>query len=554
MKRFIAPAAALVLVSSAFISTDALAATATQRYIVETRPAVAHRFIKDADIAPERIVGEMSHLDMAVLDLTAEEAARLRHTAGVRRVELDHEVRALGTVTTNRTITSTARFQNAQNVPYGIDMVHAPQVWSVGKGAGIKVGIIDTGMDYKHPDLVDRYKGGYDFVSSDEDPMDENGHGTHVAGTIGASDNGMGVVGVAPKAELYSLRVLDKDGKGSNSSVIRAIDWAIDHKLNIISLSLGSDEPSDIEEAAFKKAADAGILAIAASGNGYDTMQADGLSYPAGYSTVVSVGAIDSNRGIADFSQRGADLKLVAPGVSVLSTVPVGSAQIAEVTVGSINALGVPMTGTPQASITGDLVYCGLGGLEEFPASVSGKVALIQRGTYKFWEKVANAKAKGAIGAVIFNKEPGLFSGTVVTAPNDPNYQPTRSGDPTYPSSPSYQWIPAMSISQEDGLRLKNSSTATAKLEFGEKDDFENLDGTSMATPHVSGVAALVWSLAPNATAAQIREALISTAHDEGNAGFDTVFGNGIVDALAAARHLAPGDFPSTPRRRSVQH
>jgi subtilisin family serine protease len=534
MKRLITPIVTMALASAAFAGTPA----ETHRYLIEqTRGAAALR--APADVDGTRQFERLEHLNIVVADLTDAEAAAMRHQRGIRRIELDREVRMLG-----RTMTTTSRFSNAQNTPYGITLVRAPQVWPVTQGEGVKVGVIDTGMDYNHPDLKDRYKGGFDFVANDSDPMDENGHGTHVAGTVAGSDNGKGVVGVAPKADLYALRVLDAKGSGNLSNIIKAIDWAIDHKLNIISLSLGSSESSDVEEAAFKKAADAGVLAIAASGNAYGEMGVDGLSFPAGYNTVISVGAIDRNSAIADFSQRGADLSVVAPGVSVMSSYPVGKAVITALEVSSgPTFITSPMTGSPMTNIEGDYVFCNLGKTGEFPEEVRGKIALIKRGDITFAEKSKNAKAAGAIGAVIFNKEPGMFGGTLYAIADAPTIEERT-----------FLWIPTVSMSQEDGEELQAQSEKHIGLKFGITDDFEELQGTSMATPHVSGVAALLWAMAPNATAAQIRDALLDSAHDVGASGRDTVFGYGVVDAYAAANRIAPSRFNGQPRRRSIGH
>jgi subtilisin family serine protease len=538
MKRLITPIVTLALAGAAFAGTS----QGTHRYLIEeARGAAALR--APADVNGTREFERLEKLDIVIVDLTDDEAAALRHSRSVRRIELDRPVHMFGTAATTHTLSPNSRFGNVQNTPYGITLVRAPQVWPVSKGENVKVGVIDTGMDYNHPDLKDRYKGGHDFVNDDEDPMDENGHGTHVAGTLAASDNENGVVGVAPKADLYALRVLDENGSGNLSDIIKALNWAIDHKLNIVSMSLGSPDSSTIEEAAFRKVADAGILAIAASGNDYAEMNADGLSFPAGYSTVISVGAVDKNSKVAEFSQRGADLNVVAPGVAVMSSFPVGKAVITAVEVQSgPTYITSPMTGSPNTNVEGDFVFCGLGKPGDFPASVQGKIALIKRGELTFAEKSKNAKAAGAIAAIVYNKESGLFGGTLYA-----------SNSPT-PQELAFAWIPTVSMSMEDGEELAAQNNKHIAVKFGLTDDFEELQGTSMSTPHVSGVAALLWSMVPNATASQIRDALLDSAHDVGDSGRDTVYGYGLVDAFAAANRLAPSRFTVAPRRRAIGH
>ena len=258
-------------------------------------------------------------------ELTEAQVAALKSSGDVLFIEPDLPRYAIGMISGEAPqrrqlspLEIVASAEAPQQVPYGVNMVAAPRIWTVGRGKTIKVGVIDTGIENEHPELRDSYKGGYDFVDDDEIPNDESGHGTHVAGTSAAADNQVGVVGVSPEVEIYSLKVLGgADGTGLSSDVIRAIDWAIEHKLHVVNLSLGSDRGSVLEEMALQRLADAGIIAVAAAGNGYRGL--DGLSYPATYSTVLSVGAVDSTQTVAGFSQRGSALKLVAPGVSVLS-------------------------------------------------------------------------------------------------------------------------------------------------------------------------------------------------------------------------------------------
>jgi subtilisin len=151
---------------------------------------------------------------------------------------------------------------------WGVKHIGAGEVHSSNKGAGVKVAIIDTGIDYTHPDLDANYKGGYDFVN-DADPKDDEGHGTHVAGIIAAEDNGNGVVGVAPQASLYAVKVLDSGGSGYISDVVAGIEWAIENGMDIISMSLGTNSNYKTLRDACDQASAAGILVVAAAGNDY---------------------------------------------------------------------------------------------------------------------------------------------------------------------------------------------------------------------------------------------------------------------------------------------
>jgi len=184
------------------------------------------------------------------------------------------------------------------------------------RGAGVKIAVIDTGIDSSHEDLDDNYMGGYDFVFNDTDPNDENDHGTHVAGIIAAEENGIGVIGVAPEAEIYAVRVLDGAGFGTLEWIIAGIEWAVIHDMDIANLSLeGPDFPS-LQEAC-DTAYEAGLLLVAAGGN----TSGGAVKYPGGYDSVIAVTATDSNDDKAYFSPIGPELELSAPGVEMLSTV-----------------------------------------------------------------------------------------------------------------------------------------------------------------------------------------------------------------------------------------
>jgi subtilisin family serine protease len=210
---------------------------------------------------------------------------------------------------------------------WGVKRINAGSVHADGiTGAGIRIAVIDTGIDYTHPDLAAAYGGGFDFVNNDSDPMDDNMHGTHVAGTIAAADDDAGVVGVAPGATLYALKVLDQNGSGDFNSVLSALEWAVDHGVQVTNMSFGTGQnPGTIAAAAFETAAAAGIVHIAAAGNSGNCQgTGDSVLYPARYASVIAVAATDQNDVSPCFSSTGPKVELAAPGVSVNSTVPGG--------------------------------------------------------------------------------------------------------------------------------------------------------------------------------------------------------------------------------------
>jgi serine protease len=411
------------------------------------------------------------------------------------------------------------------------------------------VAVVDTGIDYKHPDLAALYRGGIDIINNDDDPMDDHFHGTHVAGTIAALDNDFGVVGVAPEIGLYAIKVLrrnaDGGASGSVSGIIKAIDWAIANGMDILNLSLGSDESSTLEREAFQRAADAGILSIAASGNSYFELQRDGIGFPAGYPTVMAVGAIDDRTSIATFSQRGSQLSLVAPGVAVVSTLPVGSSDLPDVTVDGAEIPTVTLAGSSRGAAEGDYFFAGLGKPADFNSAAKGRIAVIHRGEIFFRDKARNAKEAGATGVIIINNQPGFteFNGTLL--PVD-----TATGELMFPEDRTYEFPVTVGVTKEDGENLLKTPGSLLRVSV-EAYDYGSLQGTSMATPHVSGVAALIWSLSPCTPAAMIRHALEQGARDIGAPGFDTVYGFGVVDALESMKVLLPEGVGSG-RRRAV--
>lgn len=187
-------------------------------------------------------------------------------------------------------------------------------------GSGVKVAVIDTGIDYTHSELASIYSGGYDFVNNDANPMDDNGHGTHCAGIIAAANNGIGVVGVAPSIQLYAIKVLDSSGMGWESQVIAGIDWCISNNIQITSNSYGGDRYSDVMNSVFQIAWESGILSIAAAGNSGGSNTTDVTNYPARYTSVVAVAATDLSKSWASFSSTGPATEISAPGVNINST------------------------------------------------------------------------------------------------------------------------------------------------------------------------------------------------------------------------------------------
>jgi len=402
----------------------------------------------------------------------------------------------------------------AQTTPYGIPMVQADQVTY---GGGMKVCIIDSGYSMQHEDLQDSGVTTSPDSGTGDPLVDGCGHGSHVAGTIAALNNGAGVLGVIPTGTL-NLHIVKVFGNTCSwtysSTLVNAANKCRDNGANVISMSLGGSFKSRTEEMAFRDLYNQGILSVAAAGNAGSNQK----SYPASYPSVVSVAAIDSNQVVADFSQKNDQVELAAPGVGVLSTVPWSETNT--LTVGSTVYNGNWIEFAARGSATGALVD---GGLCNSAGSWGGKVVLCERGSISFFDKVSNVEAGGGVAAVIYNNASGNFFGTLGAG---------NSSD-----------IPAISLSQEDGQFLVANSLGQSGTVVSDRDEpgsgYEAWDGTSMATPHVSGVAALVWSNHLTCTNDEVRTALQNTAEDLGTAGKDNSYGYGLVQAAAANSALS---------------
>ncbi|WP_342120706.1 S8 family serine peptidase [Pseudoduganella sp. OTU4001] len=396
-----------------------------------------------------------------------------------------------------------------QLVPYGILMVQADQLPALPSGlSGRKVCIIDSGIDASHEDLSGNTMAGLNDSGTGSWNTDENHHGTHVAGTIAAISNNKGVVGVSGegKLPLHIVKVFSADGWAYSSTLAAAANQCGSKGASVISMSLGGARSSRTEETAFANLQKQGVLSVAAAGNDGNRTQ----SYPAGYASVVSVAALDVNKAWATFSQFNKKVEIAAPGVGVLSTVPTGSGALSSLTVGGTGFAAGEMEGSPKASASAPLANFGIG--DTINTAVSGKVCLIQRGSIDFAVKVSNCEKSGGLGAVIYNNVAGSFSGTLGTTVTK---------------------IPSVSVSDSDGNALLARLGQTAAVSVAPY-SYAYYDGTSMATPHVSAVAAMVWSHFPKCSQADVRSALNASAEDLGVKGRDDKFGYGLVRAMAA--------------------
>ncbi|QKE72149.1 S8 family serine peptidase [Arthrobacter citreus] len=431
-----------------------------------------------------------------------------------------------------------------------IDKLHEEGI----TGKNIKIGVIDTGIDYNHPDLKDAYKGGYDFVDNDNDPMETtynqwktskkaeivNGstyyteHGTHVSGTIAGrakNNSEYKVTGVAPDSDLYVYRVLGPYGSGSNSAVIAGIDRSVKDGMNVINLSLGStlNDPLEATSLAIDNAVLNGVTAVVAAGNAGDSLYT--LGSPGAAALALTVGASSASTNVTTFA-------------SEFSVNGKGTNSILQLMTKKWTDNFTNMSGK-----TFDIVNVGEGGATDYTGkNVQGKIAFVARGTYALVDKMNYAKQNGAVGVIIYNNN-------------------ASEGQIPYYLGESNDNIPVLSMTNIDGLATKDLFTnGTPSVTFGNigeaiipgddlasfssrgpsgtlydikpevtapgvdvlstvpsyinnKTDvtdyssaYMRMSGTSMATPHVSGITALLLQAHPDYTPADIKTVLMNTA------------------------------------------
>ncbi|PLT31695.1 S8 family serine peptidase [Peribacillus deserti] len=369
-------------------------------------------------------------------------------------------------------------------------------------GRGVKVGIIDTGIDYHHRDLRRSYKGGYDLVDGDRDPMEAKGnkgtlHGTHVAGIIAANGK---LRGVAPEAELYVYRALGPGGKGTTEKVLQAIELAVKDKVDVLNLSLGNrvNGPDLPISKALDRAAALGITAVASNGNSGPGMWTVGS--PGTSSRAISVGA----------STPPAKAPFISAGLGgSRKTIPI-----------------FPISGSRPwlANYSGRLIDGGLG-LPKQLKQAKNKMVLIKRGEISFAEKIENAAEAGASAVLIYNNTKGSFFGRVEKKAEIAAATLSREEGKLLLKTKPYYIHTVMKIQKDQIADFSSRGPVTSTwmikpdivapgvgIKSTIPEGYLSLNGTSMAAPHIAGACALLKQAHPDWTPDQMKSALMTTA------------------------------------------
>lgn len=441
--------------------------------------------------------------------------------ADVRRIPLSIYSDDSGNPLTTE-LTPYALYQSqAVGAGLSLDMNNAKKVCVIDSGLALSQG--ETGG--ANPDMLDHgnITGSNDSGTGNWN-SDGGPHGTHVAGTVAAPANGFGVVGFAPGNPLHIVKVFNDAGWGYSSDLAKAAQECTNGGAKIITMSLGGGGANSTEENAFNTFTSNGGLVLAAAGNDGNTTR----SYPAGYASVMMIGANDANNNIASFSQypsitsrvkgqtisnENIGVEVTVGGVDTLSTYPSGGTSLVTASADSTAFAAAPSDN--GGSLNGATHFMGTAETAT-PGAASNKICLIDRGNISFADKINNCAASGGIGALVINNVAG----------EGPIYMDVTGVNTNIPA------YGAALESRTTILAASNVSISSSASDYG------YMSGTSMATPGAAGAAALIWSNHPNCSGTEIRNAMKATAEDQGTAGRDDYFGYGIVKAAAASAHI----------------
>jgi len=486
---------------------------------------------------------------VALINLTAQEAKALSQISGVR-VEQDAERNIIepqssepfsanngaSDIGLKNYVSAEFEALDYQEItPYGIALTQADKVPEPDNN-GIKVCVIDTGIQGNHSEFEQVNVSGNHSNYSHFWYNDASDHGTHVSGTIAANEDGKGVVGVVANGAIdVYVQKLQKTAYGENSimrvsHILEAVEVCANQGANIINMSLGGTVPSETERDVFDRVADKGILIVAAAGNhGVEISDvADDYLYPASYQNVMSVASVDEQANLSGFSAVNDAVEIAAPGSRVLSTVDKESVNIDYFEFNGIDNLYYS-TSFKQID-AGNTAYPRISQLNEQCLFAINFDTFADQ--YFTGEISAANKAELDAATQACKASEGEVLVTYFDVPADiPSWVSENTHNINYATE-----FPTLTVSTLAGRYMNaNGMILTEYNQYG----YGYKWGTSMATPHVSGVAAKVWSHFPQCSSTQIRDVLNYTATDLGNDGRDNQFGHGLINTKASYDYIA---------------
>ena len=304
----------------------ALSNEATDRTIIHFRSKGQYQqFVKlwHSELSADYGQGKLDWLPAAsAIRIHLDDKKLLEPNLDLFSIESDQQLRIDAKFYLPHTSKTALSFDPAQKVPWGVVATRAPKLWNKSKGNRIRIGVVDTGADYSHPDIRPSLMKGINIIHPQLSASDDNGHGTHIAGTIAAScarKSAVGIRGVAPKSDLFPVKAFDHEGSAYVSDIILAIQWCIANHMDIINMSFGMTEYSPSLYQAVKSAYTHNVVIVASSGN---NGKSNAVDYPAKMPYTIAVGALNKRGQIAAFSNRGKEVDIYAPGEAIYSTWP----------------------------------------------------------------------------------------------------------------------------------------------------------------------------------------------------------------------------------------
>ena len=495
----------------------------TRRVLVTFAPNRAAEGIAAVDEHDGTVKRTFLETRSVAAELPEDEIARLQREGAVTRVEPDPLMHAFA-------LGDAELDPSPFNGLYGLLTTRALAAQSALRAEATTVCVADTGIDTTHPDIAPEYAGGVDTIDNDNDPSAPLGgdetHGTHVDGTIVGALNGYGVRGVAPGVRLFHARVLGPGGTGYASGIMEGVRRLVDeHGCSLINMSLGGGAFNATIARFYADMKARGVMIIAASGND----AASNVSFPAAYEGVLSVGAVNRSNAHAVFSNVGDGLDVAGPGVDVLSAVPRGMGRTATMALPNAAPVEVMEVGNSGLTdgVSANVVDAGNGASAATftPERMSGQIALVSvvPGLTLPPSDLATAALNAGAAALVIGSA-------------GPNADVLKlRGMTTTDGRP---WLPVITLTADQAAAARQAGVIAIT---NKPSDWGYKSGTSMAAPHVTGVAAILRAVRPSLTPDQVEQALESTAIDLGPSGYDTTYGNGLVDAeraVAAVRAL----------------